>query len=158
MTSEQQTAFKRRITAGNRTEIINVLYEMYFVYAEDGANAMANSDLAAAHDALRHAEQVVLHLKQALDFKYELSSELYPLYDFVQRALARSNYKADTSGIEEAGRIMKPLQEAFFEISKADDSAPMMRHTENLVAGMTYGKNDVSEVASHYDSNRGFLA
>ncbi len=158
MTKEQKKIYTRRISEGNPTEIIVILYDMFFTDTEEAKQAIEDQDYETARSAIRHAEQVLLHLKNALNFKYELSGELFPLYDFCQRAVQRSNYQGSVTGIEEAERIMRPLSEAFREVAKKDESAPVMRHAQRMVAGMTYGRNDLNESTANYDSNRGFLA
>ncbi len=158
MTKEEKKIYTRRITESNPTEIVVILYDMFFTDTKEAKAAIGAKDPGTAHEAIRHAEQVLLHLKNALNFKYDLSRELFPLYDFCQRAILRSNYQGTVTGIEEAERIMRPLSEAFREVAKKDDSAPVMRHAERMVAGMTYGRNDLNEAAANYDSNRGFLA
>ena len=158
MDKEQKVAFTRRISQSNKTQLICVLYDIFFVYLDDAEKAVEAGDMAAARSEIRHAAQVLIHLKQDLNFKYELSRQLYPLYDFCQRAIERSNFTRNTEGLTEARRIMKPLYEAFTEVAKSDHSASMMRNTEQVVAGMTYGRGNLTETTEQYDKSRGFFA
>jgi flagellar protein FliS len=157
MNNELKMSYTRRITQSNPSEIIAILYEIFFTYLQDGEEAMKCRNLEQAREELRHASQVIQHLKYALDRKQELSKQLYPLYDFCQRALEKSNYRGDLSGIEEARRIMGPLQEAFQQIAKQDQSGSVMKHTQTVLAGMTYGRGTLNETTI-YENNRGFLA
>ena len=158
MTNEQKQIYTRRISESNPTGIIVILYEMFFDDTAEAKDAFSRKDFDAAREAVRHGEQVLTHLKNALNFKYEISTQLFPLYDFCQRALARANYQGNAAGIEEAERIMRPLMNAFSEVARQDETAPVMKHAQRMVAGMTYGRNDLMETAANYDSNRGFLA
>ena len=158
MTNEQKQIYTRRITESNPTGIIVILYEMFFDDTKEAKEALNIQDHKTAGEAIRHAEQVLIHLKNALNFKYEVSLQLFPLYDFCQRALARANYQGTVTGIEEAERIMEPLRNAFSEVAKQDTTAPVMQHTQRMVAGMTYGRTDITETTAGYDNNRGFLA
>lgn len=40
---------------------------------------------------------------------------------------------------------------------KEDTSAPLMRNTQQIYAGYTYGKNDLVETYQDFDTSRGFL-
>lgn len=157
MDREQRMVYTRRITQSNPSEIIAILYEIFFTYLEDGERAIESKNLAQAREEIRHASMVVQHLKKALNFQYEISAQLYALYDFTQRALEKSNYRANVDGIEEAKKIMIPLQEAFQQTAKKDQSKSVMQHTQTVVAGMTYGRGTLNETTV-YENNRGFLA
>ena len=72
--------------------------------------------------------------------------------------LTKAIYKNSEAPLAEAEKIMRPLAEAFEEVARADDSKSVMKNSESIVAGYTYGRSDVNEMAAYYDKNRGFLA
>ena len=49
------------------------------------------------------------------------------------------------------------MREGFAEAAKKDTSAPLMRNTQQVYAGITYGKNDINENYTESDNKRGFL-
>lgn len=150
MQEDRKEYFKSRITTSNKTELICVLYEIYFEYIKEG---MQNGSVDM--ESLRNATEVLDHLKNALDFKYEISGNLFSLYDFCQRQISQAMYKNNEEPLKIAEHIMKELYESFAEIAKNDDSEPMMQNTQQVSAGFTYGKNDIVETTDN--SNRGFL-
>ncbi len=150
--------FTRRITSANRSELIVVLYDIYEAYLEEAKVCLQNEEPKSYRDEVRRAGQVLEHLKNALDQKYELSLNLYSIYDYAERELAKAIYTEDESHITEALRVIRPLREAFKEVAKADHTDPMMQNTEHIAAGMTYGRHDVNEVTMNYDGSRGFFA
>ncbi len=158
MDKETKAAFTRRIAASNPSQMIEVLYDMLEAYLTEGEDAIARQDRAQMKDALQRASQVIEHLKQDLDFKYQIAAQLFPLYDFSQRAIAKSIYLANVTGIQEARRVMQPLQKAFAQIAKEDVSQPMMQHTQQVAAGYTYHGTQLTEATTNYDASRGFLA
>ena len=157
MTKEDKIIFTRRITQGNRSDIIVVLFDIYFAYEEDARRALSSEDRQGFADSLEHMEQVADHLKQALDFTYELSAQLFALYDYVHRCLAKAGYRHRDQELDEASGVMKELREAFIEVAKADDSASQMQNAQTVVAGYTYGRGSLNEVTEG-DRNRGFFA
>ena len=157
MDKENIAVFTRRITSGNKSEIINVLFDMIEVDLDDALSGIRNHEQEEYMEALRHASEVLEHLQEALDFNYDISKDLYKLYDYAKRAIAKSMYTGREEGILEAKEVIDPLSEAFAEVAESDDSAPLMENAEKIAAGLTYGRSDINESVES-SSNRGFLA
>ena len=75
----------------------------------------------------------------------------------LQKMCIRDRYKRDLKEVELAENLMKKLYTAFAEVMKEDTSAPLMRNTQQIYAGYTYGKNDLVETYQDFDTSRGFL-
>lgn len=160
MTEDQRKAYTKRITAGNPTEIIVTMFDMELddlKTAEKEINS-ENTDKEKVNLLLRHAEAVIIHLKSALDFKYEIAYDLFSLYDYAQREIAKAIYSLDTAHIDNAKGVMESLAESFREIKAFDKRPPATENAERTVAGMTYSRNGIDEITENYDKNRGFLA
>ncbi len=162
MTKDQISGYTLKITNANATGLVVILYEIFFTYIGEAKQALAKGRSAESRDeyikAIRMASQTIRHLEDALDFSYEISGSLFPLYDFAERSLARAMYTMKEKDIEPAENIMSSLKDAFAQIAAQDQSAPLMGNTEQVVAGYTYGRGDVDETMANYDSQRGFLA
>ncbi|MCR5666086.1 MAG: flagellar protein FliS [Eubacterium sp.] len=156
MKTQLKQQFARRITQANKTQLIELVYDICFAYMEEAKDAKEADRHDAFKDAVRGAAQAVQQLKAALNFEHAISAELYRLYQYAQESLSRSMYRYDLSGINEATVALSPLKEAFAQLAGEDTSAAMMRNTQQVYAGMTYGKNDISENLVG-DMNRGFL-
>ena len=52
-----------------------------------------------------------------------------------------------------AAKYLEPMA----QLSKKYTSAPLMRNTQQIYAGYTYGKNDLVETYQDFDTSRGFL-
>ena len=141
--------------------MICVLYDMLLLDLKEAADILEEDDrqYEKANDCLRHATQVLEHLKYALDFSQgaDISANLFSLYDYCQRLIARAMYMKSMLPITEVVNVVEPLSEAFCEVATTDHSAPMMQHAQQVVTGYTYGRGDVNEAMNEYDSNRGFL-
>jgi len=51
---------------------------------------------------------------------------------------------------------LQKLRDAYAQIASQDDSAPVMSHTQTVVAGLTYGRHSLNENVSDVSSDRGF--
>lgn len=156
MTDEKIKIFSERIASSNRTGIIAVLFDIYREYSEEAIFSLEKNDDEGFKKGIGHAEDVILHLKHDLDFSFEISFSLYSLYQYVLSRLARAVYLKSSEPVEEASRIMDSLGEAFRELAKNDDSAPLIKNAEKVYYGMTYGKKDINKM-SDSDESRGFL-
>jgi flagellar protein FliS len=158
MQDEMKQDFTRRLSQCNRGEMIVIMYDIYFAYAEDAKTAYAGGEHAAYKEAVHKAQNVLTELIQSLDFSYGLSKNIYQLYVYFRNCLSRALYENRTDGIADAERVMRSLYTSFEEVARLDDSKPLMHNTQQVYAGMTYGRNSLNENLSDVNSNRGFLA
>ena len=158
MTQEKKQEFTRRLTCCNRGEMIVIMYDILFAYLEDGIQAKEEEDYQAFKQAVKHVEQVLGRLMEDLDFSYEISGSLYAEYRFVNQLLAMAICKNTAQNLRDAQRILKNLYDAFQEAARQDTSGPLMQHTQQVVAGMTYQKGSLTETLQGSESSRGFFA
>ena len=86
-----------------------------------------------------------------------ISYQILSLYRFCERELIRAEIRMEADGILHATDVIAKLRDAYKEAGEKDPSAPVMQNTETIYAGMTYGRNSISE-SSNVASNRGFFA
>lgn len=158
MKKEDIAAFNRKIVNSNPTELICVLYEIYFTYETEAVESLFAMQQEDYVDAIRHCGQVVEHLRSILNFEYPISTNLYALYTYVERKLAKAMYKKSEQEIREAGKVMKELQEAFVQVAYEDHRKPLMKNTQQVTVGLTYGKNNLNEAIATDVETRGFWA
>lgn len=158
MDSTQKQEFTRRISNSNRSEIIVVIYDIFFAYAQEAEDYYQQKDYESFKTALRRAEAAVCQLRDALDFHYPVAKDLYRLYQFSLEQIAACFYKNDVEGISTAKKILNGLYTGFVEVAKQDNSEPLMKHTQQVVAGMTYQRGNLTETFQVSDTSRGFFA
>ena len=158
MNKDKISAFTLKIASSNGSGLISILYDIYEEYETDAIAGFDAGQVDEAIAALKKCSEVVSHLQKDLNFNYKVSGDLYALYDYVQRNVSKSIYKADTEGLLEAKRIMDELGEAFEQIAKEDKSAPLMKNTQSVMAGVTYGRSSLNENIMGNQTSRGFWA
>ncbi|MGN0482206.1 MAG: flagellar protein FliS [Lachnospiraceae bacterium] len=150
--------FTRRITSSNRSELVVILYEMALEYLQDAKDAMQKAQTQDAKQQIRNADTVLKELCDCLDFQYKIAYDLYAVYTYCRRSLARAMYQNRPDGIEEAESQLKELYEAFCEVADQDQSQPLMQHTQRVYAGITYGRGELNESLQEPEAGRGFFA
>ena len=148
--------FTRRITNANRSELLVIMFEMFHQDATDYLEYFEEQNYELMHMEAGKMKGIVSELINTLDRQYEISNNLYSLYRFVERQLIEADVKRSAEGVRQADKIMSKLGESFREVAKQDTSAAVMKNTEKVYAGITYGRDDITE--STGAGNRGFLA
>lgn len=157
MKKDKISEFTRRISQSNRSELVVIVYDIFFTYLQEAEEAYLAQDWEAYKSALHGGERALNELAGALDFSMELAKELYSIYVFCREAIAKAIYKRKFEDAADAVRLMKKLYTSFVEVAKQDHSRPLMQNTEQVFAGYTYGREDVVETYQDITNKRGFL-
>lgn len=157
MTQDKKQEFTRRLSCCNRGGMVVIMYEILFAYLEDAIGAW-EKDYEGFKSAVGKAQNVLRRLMDDLDFSYPVSGELYVIYQFANKQLSLAVVRNRREDVEDMQRILKNLYDGFAEAAQQDDSEPLMQHTQQVVAGMTYQKGNLTETLKDPGSSRGFLA
>lgn len=159
MNKEAIQSFTARITQASKSELIVILYEMTLVRIEEAEKAYKDNNLNVFDKELRGAQRYVSELMAALDYRYVISYDLLSLYLYTNKHIITALVKQNPTTLQSAKNILKKLLVGFEGVSKLDTSGPMMRNTQQLYAGLTYGKGSLNETyIDPSNKNRGFIA
>ena len=126
------------------------------MYLSDAKEALKEERYDDYKQAIRQAQKCISELMITLDFSYGLATELYRIYAYSKELLAKAMYKRSETEILECKNIMRMLYASFVEVAKTDKSAPLMKNTEQVYAGYTYGRSDVNS-STDVNPSRGFF-
>lgn len=169
MKKEDKQRFTFRITQANSTELVVILYEMLLCYLEDAADAVQSDkkDVSCEgaviqggdlfHEAVRKARGCLNELINSLDLKYEPAPTMMQLYLFCVRRLALSEARRDAKLLDEIRRVIEPLHDAYQQIAAQNSAGPVMNNSQAVYAGLTYGRNTLTENMADQGTNRGML-
>ena len=158
MTRELKQQYTLRISRANKTQMIVILYEVLLVYVEEARVAHEQGDRAGFKEGIRKARGCVKELMESLHFEYDPARNLLQLYLYVSQELTRADIHNRTEELEHIRQVIEKLHGAYEEISKQDTSGPVMENTQTVYAGLTYGKNTLTENLADQGSSRGFRA
>ena len=158
MTKELKQQFTLRITQANPTEIVVILYEMLLCYLEEGSNALEKGDTAAFKEAVRKSRGCLNELLRSLNVKYDPAPALQQLYLFCIRRLAWGEARQSAEVFSEIEKVIRPLHDAYGQIAGQNKSGPVMNNSQTVYAGLTYGRNTLTENMADQGTNRGILA
>jgi flagellar protein FliS len=159
MKKEAIQVFATRVTQASKSELIVILYEMIMTEIEEAKEAYEIGNLIAFDKELKKAQKFITELTASLDYNYVISYDLLSLYLYVNKRIITAIIQRNPVSLDSAQSVLKKLLTGFEGVSKLDTSGPMMRNTQQLYAGLTYGKGKLNETYIDPDNrSRGFIA
>ena len=164
MKKDDIQTFSYRISQANRTELVVITLDMAIQYIKD---AKEDQDINSYRQNLRNAKRVIDTLVSSLDMSYDISSQLFDVYMVVERyIISASSRRTEHEGstavymklLESCERMLTMLRKSFYEVSKTDDSAPLMQNTQQVYAGLTYSNGGGASEMLDAGANRGYKA
>lgn len=151
--------FTRRVTQASRTELVVITYEIILEDFRSAKAAFEKQDRELYEKELKHAVRFLNELIGSLDFSIPISHDLLSLYSFVNKTVIRAQFQKDPNQLDAAASVIEKLRKAFEQISTLDHSGSVMRNTQQLYAGLTYGRGTLNEAyVDPNEAKRGFLA
>ncbi len=158
MTLEKKQEFTLKISQANKTQMITIIYEMVMDYLEEAIDEIGIGKKDAASRSLSNAQNCIDELIRSLNLEYELARNLHQIYIFSKKELIAAGA---TYSIHRIWRVLKnfrSLHEAYRELEKFDNSQQLMGNTQQVYAGLTYGKYSLNEDIRAVSMNRGLMA
>ena len=151
MDREAIKTYSYRISQATRSELVVIVYDIIRDYLKD---AVSTSDNAVFKEKLHMAMRGIDQLITGLDMQYEL----YVLYNYMKRTLIGAQVSYDKNVVNSIYDMLGQLRQSFYEVSRQDNSAPLMKNTEKVYSGLTYSKYGAgNETASDTLINRGYM-
>ncbi len=163
MKKEDRQDFTRRITQANPTQLVVILYEMLLCYLEDALHALGEGGQAGGEpddfrESVRKARGCLNELIGSLHMEHEPAPALMQLYLFCIRRLALGEQRRDGEILGEIRKVIQPLRDAYGKLAEQNPAGPVMRNSQTVYAGLTYGRNTLTENMADQGTNRGMLA
>ncbi|MBQ8314829.1 MAG: flagellar protein FliS [Lachnospiraceae bacterium] len=159
MRKELIQEFSMPLTQDSRSELILIMNEIILKDMEYAKEVFAEGDTATFEKELAHAGRFVNELMASLDYSIGLSYHLMSLYIFANKQLTAARVQKQPellSGVED---IFEKLLAGYQKVSEEDTSGPVMKNTQQVYAGLTYGRGTLNEMyVNMNESKRGFMA
>ena len=107
------------ILTASSPQLIVMLYDGARRFLFQASVAMADRQIETAHNKLRYAERILLHLRGTLDVEQggEVAGNLAGLYDFYLRQCTRARFAQDPKIIDEVNAMLGRLRESWATIA-----------------------------------------
>ena len=158
MTDEKKKEFTLRISQANSSQLVVILYELFFFYIEEAETAYTEGDKDGFVKELKKSHDCLNELIASLNPEQELAQTLLKFYFYVSARIGAAIGSRRTEPLQDPKRLMMRHYEIYKADAAFDISAPVMDRAQTVYAGLTYGKKDLIVNQEDGGSSRGFYA
>lgn len=157
MNQEQKREYTARVAQANRSELVVIIYELFLIAIDEAKKSFKEGNSEEGCRCIKRAQGFLQELMGSLDKRYEIAEDLMRLYRYVYEQLIFSNIRKKLVHGDTVVEVMTKLKEAFVQVAREDHSSSVMENSQQVYAGLTYGKSSLNEVLlTGNESNRGF--
>ena len=109
---------QQRILNAPPEHLTLILYNGCLRFIDDGREALEKKDYENANNTLQKAQRIISEFRLTLNFDYEISHQLLPIYNYIYDRLVEGNIKSDLSQIDEAKGLVTELRDAWVDAMK----------------------------------------
>lgn len=109
---------QQRILNAPPEHLTLMLYNGCLKFIDDGIESLGKQDYESANNLFQRAQRIISEFRLTLNFDYEISNQLLPLYNYVYDRLVEGNIKSDLAQINEAKGIITELRDAWVQAMK----------------------------------------
>jgi flagellar protein FliS len=119
MARAAQSYLQTDVQSRSPVELTSMLYDGAIRFMGGARDAIARRDLPGKRDAMSRALAIVSELQSTLNVEQggDIATSLDALYTYVNGRLLEASMHSDTSAIDDALRVMRPLQEAWRQVA-----------------------------------------
>ncbi len=94
-------------------ELVMMLYNGIIRFVNEAKQAIDDKNIERAHNSITRAQDIVLELMSTLDMQYDISKNLYSIYDYISRRLIEANLKKDKVALDEVESLISDLKDTW---------------------------------------------
>ncbi len=157
MTKEAVSAYTMQISQANTSKLLCITYGIWLDFAGDSMKYYENEDYNNYKKTIKKLEKVNQEIIHMLNGNNVIARDVKAIHMFVHQKLVECILKKEPEELPRLIAMMEKLKAAFEEISKKDFDAPLMQNTQQVYAGLTYGRGTLNESMDPMgQTNRGF--
>ncbi|MCL1820007.1 MAG: flagellar export chaperone FliS [Oscillospiraceae bacterium] len=99
-------------------ELTLMLYEGCVKFLKQSRIYLEDQDIEKASNTSIKAQKIISELMATLDMSFDISNNLYSLYDFILRLVVQSNIKKEASMLDEPIKMMSELRDTWQQAVK----------------------------------------
>lgn len=123
---------ENNVATASPGELTLMLFEGCWKFLKKARIAIEEKNIQEANNNLIKAQKIVLELMNSLDFSYQISHDLFKVYDFVYLELIQINVTKDIKRLDPIIDIMYGYYETWKEAVKKDR---LSKHAESGSGG-----------------------
>lgn len=109
---------QQQILTSSPEELTLMLYNGALRFVSESMQGLERGELEKAHSTNLKAQAIIRELMVTLDMQYEISQNLYQLYDYIVYKLVQGNIKKSKADLEDAKTIITDMRDTWFQAMK----------------------------------------
>lgn len=119
------------VLTASQEELTLMLYNGLVRFIIQAQKAIDDKNSEKAHESIVRAQDILMEFQATLDMQYDISQNLFLLYDYMHRRLIDANVKKDKQILDEVLRFAKDLRDTWEQAMKiAKDQAQPQQNTK----------------------------
>lgn len=111
---------REAVTTASPAQLVVMLYDRLLKDLAAADAGLGANDIAATHNALVHAQEIVRELNASLDVSvWKEGESLRALYEWVLEELMNANFDKDAQRVANAREVLQPLRDTWAEVAHA---------------------------------------
>ncbi|MCJ8012749.1 flagellar export chaperone FliS [Paenibacillus sp. KQZ6P-2] len=115
----QENYIRAQVQTASPGELTLMLYNGCIRFLKTSLICIEGNDISGRHNNLIKAQNIVDELQSTLDMNYEISHNLFSIYDFIQFRLQEANTKQSKEAINESIHLLTDLRDTWMEALKS---------------------------------------
>lgn len=99
-------------------DLLIALYDGMLKELGQAKNAFDHNNYSDINRDLKKVQLMLGHLKNTLDFEYEISNNLNALYDYFLDTVKKANLRKDPAELDEITQMIAELRDTFYQAYK----------------------------------------
>jgi len=104
-------------------KLLIMLYDGAIRKLDNAKKALEDKDINRAHQEIIKVEDIIIELMSTLNMDYEISHNLFVLYEYLYNQLVQANFKKDSGMLSEVQSFLMELRETWSEAIKNQKTA-----------------------------------
>jgi flagellar protein FliS len=113
-----QEYIKQEVMTSSPMELIIMLYTACVKQMKIAKIDLQKRDFEKSNQRLQKAQDIITELMLALDYSFDISNELFRLYDYIRNEIIQINIHKNPSNIDSLVNILSSLRETWIEVQK----------------------------------------
>ncbi len=119
MKSNPYQAYQQKsIMTMTQSEMLTALYDGLIKQLHIAKIAQKSNQISEVNQSLQKSQAILIHLKQTLDMKYDISENLVALYDYFLQVIVQANIKKDLSQLDEIVEMISELRDTYTQADR----------------------------------------
>ena len=116
-TSNPYNIYKQNsVNMASSQQLLLMLLDGAVKYTKIARMAILNKDIARAHKELVRVQDIFLELMITMDKNTKYMEDLYNIYDFIKKELAKANIKKDITIIDNTLPLIEEIRDMWYEV------------------------------------------